>query len=65
MLAYYASCLSLQQAEPEPEVPQEFMFEAQGTIVDAELLNFMSKQKSGGSGGRGLIFSNERGRHVS
>lgn len=65
ILSYYASCVSLQQAEPEPEVPQEFMFEAQDTIVDAELLNFMSKQKSGGSGGRGLIFSNERGRYVS
>jgi len=52
------------QAEPEPEIPQEFMFEAEDTIVDADLLNFMSKQKSGGSGGRGLIFSNERGRYI-
>lgn len=33
-------------------------------VIDAELLNFMTKQKSGGSGGRGLIFSNERGRYI-
>jgi len=53
-----------EQAEPEPEIPQDFMFEAEDTVVDAELLNFMTKQKSGGSGGRGLIFSNERGRYI-
>jgi magnesium chelatase subunit D len=52
------------QAEPEPEIPQEFMFDADETVVDAELLNFMTKQKSGGSGGRGMIFSNDRGRCV-
>jgi magnesium chelatase subunit D len=52
------------QAEPEPEVPQEFMFEAEDTIVDPELLDFMTQQKSGGSGGRGLIFSQERGRYI-
>jgi len=52
------------QAEPEPEIPQEFMFEAEDTVVDAELLNFMTKQKSGSSGGRGVIFSQERGRYI-
>merc|ERR1719478_1819238 len=52
------------QAEPEPEVPQEFMFEAEDTIVDPELLDFMTQQKSGGSGGRGLIFSQERGQYI-
>jgi len=52
------------QAEPEPEVPQDFMFEAEDTIVDPELLDFMTAQKSGGSGGRGLIFSQERGRYI-
>lgn len=52
------------QAEPEPEVPQDFMFEAEDTIVDPELLDFMTTQKSGGSGGRGLIFSQERGRYI-
>jgi hypothetical protein len=35
---------------------QEFMFEAEDTIVDPELLDFMTQQKQGGSGGRGLIF---------
>jgi len=53
-----------EQAEPEPEIPQEFMFEAEDTVVDAELLNFMTKQKSGSSGGRGVIFSQERGRYI-
>jgi len=52
------------KAEPEPEVPQEFMFEAEDTIVDPELLDFMTKQQSGRSGGRGLIFSQERGRYI-
>ena len=40
------------------------MFEAEDTIVDPELLDFMTAQKSGGSGGRGLIFSQERGRYI-
>jgi len=52
------------QAEPEPEIPQEFMFEAEDQVMDAELLNFMTKQKSGSSGGRGIIFSQERGRYI-
>lgn len=53
-----------EQAEPEPEIPQEFMFDAEDTVMDAELLNFMTKQTSGSSGGRGLIFSKERGRYI-
>ncbi|EKX33520.1 Mg chelatase, subunitD [Guillardia theta CCMP2712] len=61
------------QVPPPPSPPplpppltltQEFMFEAEDTVVDAELLNFMTKQKSGSSGGRGLIFSQERGRYI-
>jgi len=53
-----------EQAEPEPEVPQEFMFDADMTAMDGELLNFMTKQTSGSSGGRGLIYSKERGRYI-
>eukprot|EP00746_Dinoflagellata_sp_MGD_P133905 gnl/MRDRNA2_/MRDRNA2_67683_c0_seq2.p1 gnl/MRDRNA2_/MRDRNA2_67683_c0~~gnl/MRDRNA2_/MRDRNA2_67683_c0_seq2.p1 ORF type:complete len:812 (+),score=206.44 gnl/MRDRNA2_/MRDRNA2_67683_c0_seq2:202-2436(+) len=50
--------------QPPPEVPQEFMFDSDGTVVDADLLAFATKQRSGKSGGRGLIFSQERGRYI-
>jgi len=52
-----------QEAET-PEVPEEFMFDAEDVDIDTELLNF-SKGKSGGSsGGRGLIFNQDRGRYI-
>jgi magnesium chelatase subunit D len=49
---------------PEDEVPQEFMFDAVGVPMDAELLQFAGRSKSGGSGGRGVVFSTERGRYI-
>ena len=50
--------------EEEMQLPEEFMFDAEGTPIDPELINFANKQRSGRSGGRGLIFSQERGRYI-
>ncbi|KAL3945817.1 MAG: hypothetical protein SGBAC_000089 [Bacillariaceae sp.] len=47
-----------------PEVPQEFMFDADSTPMDPDLIEFASRERSGKGGGRGLIFSNDRGRYI-
>ena len=53
------------QDEPDiPEVPQEFMFDIDATPIDPDLIDFASRQRSGKGGGRGLIFSNDRGRYI-
>jgi magnesium chelatase subunit D len=51
--------------EEAPPVPEEFMFDPEGVPIDPELLNMaQGLQKRGASGGRGVIFSEERGRYV-
>jgi len=47
-----------------PEIPQEFMFDAEGTPIDPDLLEFAKKEKTGKGGGRGLVFSQDRGRYI-
>lgn len=47
-----------------PEVPQEFMFDADATPVDPDLIQFAGRERSGKGGGRGLIFSQDRGRYI-
>ncbi|KAL3908257.1 MAG: hypothetical protein SGILL_008550 [Bacillariaceae sp.] len=47
-----------------PDVPQEFMFDADNTPMDPELIAFASRERNGKGGGRGLIFSQDRGRYI-
>jgi hypothetical protein len=51
-------------ANNQTGVPQEFMFGIDATPLDPELLDFTGKTSSGKSGGRGLIYSQERGRYI-
>jgi magnesium chelatase subunit D len=52
------------EAPDVPEVPQEFMFDVDATPMDADLIAFAGKQRGGKGGGRGLIFSQDRGRYI-
>ena len=47
-----------------PEVPQEFMFDIDATPMDPDLIDFSSRERAGKGGGRGLIFSQDRGRYI-
>jgi magnesium chelatase subunit D len=52
------------EAPDVPEVPQEFMFDVDATPMDPDLIEFSSRERSGKGGGRGLIFSQDRGRYI-
>lgn len=54
-----------QEDSPDvPDVPQEFMFDADATPMDPDLIQFASRERKGKGGGRGLIFSQDRGRYI-
>lgn len=52
------------EAPDVPDVPQEFMFDIDATPMDADLIEFSSRERGGKGGGRGLIFSQDRGRYI-
>eukprot|EP00543_Licmophora_paradoxa_P002005 CAMPEP_0202458064 /NCGR_PEP_ID=MMETSP1360-20130828/20853_1 /ASSEMBLY_ACC=CAM_ASM_000848 /TAXON_ID=515479 /ORGANISM="Licmophora paradoxa, Strain CCMP2313" /LENGTH=776 /DNA_ID=CAMNT_0049078403 /DNA_START=29 /DNA_END=2359 /DNA_ORIENTATION=+ len=47
-----------------PEIPQEFMFDVDATPMDPDLIEFSARERNGKGGGRGLIFSQDRGRYI-
>lgn len=52
------------EAPDVPDIPQEFMFDVDATPMDPDLIDFASRQRDGKGGGRGLIFSQDRGRYI-